>query len=73
MNKLVLNIGLLSFFLAIIYFSQRGLAIEDVVIRSFAVFVILTILLGILALLFLKAINKTSQKKSNSLANLGRK
>jgi ABC-type amino acid transport system permease subunit len=73
MNKLVLNIGLLSFFLAIIYFSQRGLAIEDIVIRSFAVFVIITILLGILALLFLKAINKTSQKKSNNLANIGRK
>ncbi len=73
MNKLVLNIGLLSFFLAIIYFSQRGLAIEDVVIRSFAVFVILTVLIGILALLFLKAINKTAQKKSNNLANIGRK
>lgn len=73
MNKIVLNIGLLSFFLSIIYFSQRGLSIEDVIIRSFAVFVILTILLGILALTFLKAINKTSQKKSENLANIGRK
>jgi hypothetical protein len=66
MNKIILNIGLLSFFLSIIYFSQRGLSVEDVVIRSFAVFVILTILIGILALTFLKAINKTSQKKAKT-------
>lgn len=73
MNKIVLNIGLLSFFLAIIYFSQRGMSMEDVIVRSFAVFIVLTILLGILALIFLKAINKTSQKKSENLANIGRK
>ncbi len=73
MNKIVLNIGLLSFFLSLIYFSQRGLVLEDIILRSFAVFVILTILLGILALLFLKAINKSSQKKSENLANIGRK
>ncbi len=63
MNKIILNVGLLSFFLAIIYFSQRGLLVEDVILRSFAVFIIITILLGILALAFLKAINKTAQKK----------
>lgn len=73
MNKIILNVGLLSFFLSIIYFSQRGLSLEDVVLRSFAVFIIITLLLGILALTFLKAINKTAQKKSETLANLGRK
>jgi hypothetical protein len=73
MNKIILNIGLLSFFLSIIYFSQRGLGLEDIFVRSFAVFIILTILLGILALTFLKAINKTSQKKNENLANAGRK
>ena len=73
MNKIVLNIGLLAFFLSIIFFSQKGLPIEQVILKSFAIFVILTTLLGILVLLFLRAINKTSQKKSENLANIGRK
>ena len=63
MNKIVLYFGLLIFCLSIIIFSQQGLPIVDVLIRSLTVFVVITIMLSVLAIAFLKAINKASMEK----------
>ncbi|MBU2492251.1 MAG: hypothetical protein KJ571_06460 [Bacteroidetes bacterium] len=63
MNKIVLYFGLLVFFISIIIFSQQGLLIHDVLLRSIAVFIVVTIMLSILAIAFLKAINKATMDK----------
>ncbi len=62
MNKIVLQFGLLVFFISIIFFSQKGFEILDVIVRSLTIFTVVTIMLSILALAFIKAINRTSQK-----------
>lgn len=63
MNKIVLYFGLLVFFLSIIIFSQQDLQIHEVLLRATAIFIVITIMLSILAIAFLKAINKTSMEK----------
>ena len=63
MNKIVLYFGLLVFFISIIIFSQQDLQIVDVLLRSVSVFIVVTIMLSILAIAFLKAINKASMEK----------
>ena len=68
MNKIVLNFGLLIFFITIIIFSQKGMLIQDILIRSFVVFFVVTVMFSILTLTFIKAINKSSiekQKRTN--------
>ncbi|NLT50059.1 MAG: hypothetical protein GXX85_03980 [Ignavibacteria bacterium] len=67
MNKIVLNLGLLVFFLSVIFYSQQGLMIEDVLLRSFILFFVVTLLLGIIVLAFIKAINKTAISKGKNL------
>ncbi len=67
MNKIVLNIGLLIFFVSIIIFSQQGMQIEDILIRSFIVFFVATLMLTVLALSLIKAINKTATEKKKKL------
>ncbi len=66
MNKIILNIGLLIFFISIIIFSQQGMLVEDILIKSFIIFFIATVLLAILALTFIKAINKASIDKQKN-------
>lgn len=74
MNKIVIHVGLLVFFLAIIFFAQSGLPVEQVLLRSFLVFIFVTIMLGIISLLIIKSINKALYKKKDELAqNLGGK
>ncbi len=63
MNKIIIQFGLLVFFLAVIFFIQKGFPLEDVLIRSFIIFIVITLLLGLLSLLFIRAINKTSYDK----------
>jgi len=63
MNKIILNVGLLIFFISIIIFSQQGMLVEDVLIKSFVIFFVATLMLTILALSFIRAINKTSIEK----------
>ncbi|MGD8777624.1 MAG: hypothetical protein PVH88_01535 [Ignavibacteria bacterium] len=67
MNKIVLNFGLLVFFLSIVVYSQQGLMIEDILIKAFVIFVVVTIMLSILAIAFLKAINRASLEKGKQL------
>ena len=66
MNKIVSNFGLLVFFISIIFFTQRGLELEDILLRSFIIFIVVTLMLGILVLAFIKAINKASVQKAKS-------
>lgn len=63
MNKIILNVGLLIFFISIIIFSQQGMLVEDILIKSFIIFFIATLMLTVLALSFIRAINKTSIEK----------
>lgn len=63
MNKIILNVGLLIFFLSVIVFSQQGMLVEDVLLKSFIIFFVATLMLTILALSFIRAINKTSIEK----------
>jgi hypothetical protein len=64
MNKIIMNIGLLLFFLAVIFFSQRELPVQDVLLRSFAIFICGTAMLAILGIIFIRSINKTALNKS---------
>ncbi|MDA3861791.1 MAG: hypothetical protein PF445_11265 [Melioribacteraceae bacterium] len=74
MNKIVMNVGMLFFFLSVIFFSQMNLSLIDILVRSFAVFIFLTSMLGILALVFIRSINKKSFAKGNDFSeNLGGK
>lgn len=68
MNKIIMNLGLLFFFLAIIFFSQRELPLYDVLIRSFTVFIFLTVMLTILGIVFIRSINKRAISKTNDLS-----
>lgn len=73
MNKIVFNIGLLIFFVSVIYFSQRSLPIEDIIIRSMVVFVAATIMISFMTILFIRAINKTAiSRRKNISENIGR-
>jgi predicted membrane channel-forming protein YqfA (hemolysin III family) len=63
MNKIIVHIGLLLFFISIIIFSQQGMLVEDVLLKSFIIFFVATLMLTILALSFIRAINKTSVEK----------
>lgn len=67
MNKIVVNFGLLVFFVAIIFFTQQGLSIEDVLLKSFIIFFSVTITLGLLTIAFIKAINKASEERAKKL------
>jgi len=58
MNKILLQFGLLIFCFSLIFFSQRGMPLQDVVIKSFIVFVSLTIVISVVALFIIKMINK---------------
>lgn len=74
MNKIVLQIGLLVFFLSLIYFGQRNLDYTEVLLRSFVLFVFATLSLSVLTILFIKSINKAStQKTSEIVKNNNRK
>ena len=66
MNKIILNVGLLIFFLSIIIFSQQGMLVEDVLLKSFIIFFVATLMLTVLALSFIRAINKTSIEKQKN-------
>jgi hypothetical protein len=63
MNKIILQTGLLVFFFSVIYFTQRGMALEKILLNSFAIFIILTSMLSIIVIGIIKAINKNSLNK----------
>ena len=63
MNKIILQTGLLIFFFSVIYFTQRGLGIEKILVNSFVIFIIVTAMLSIIVLGIIKAINRNSLNK----------
>lgn len=67
MNKIVLNFGLLVFFISLIIFSQNGADLKQVLIKSFVVFFVITFMFSILAIIFIKAINKASVERVKKL------
>lgn len=67
MNKIILNIGLLFFFLSVIFFAQREIPFYDVLFKSFAIFFFITLVLTILSIVFIKSINKKTLNKSQQL------
>lgn len=70
MNKIIYRIGLLFFSLSIIFFVQRGMPLLDVLIRSLIVFILSLLLIGSVALIFMKAINQNKiQNENNSSQN----
>lgn len=73
MNKILLQIGLLFFFLSLIFFSQLGLPIIDVLLRSFIIFIALTVMISLLTILFIRSVNKASQEKADLENNLSGK
>lgn len=67
MNKIILNFGLLVFFFSIIFFTQKGLSIEKVLLNSFAIFILLTTMLSLIVIGLIKAINKNSLDRLESM------
>jgi hypothetical protein len=58
MNKVLIQFGLLIFCFSLIFFSQRGMPLQDVLMKSFIVFISLTIVLSVVTLFVFKMINK---------------
>lgn len=67
MHKIVLQFGLLVFFLSIIFFSQQELGVLIILARSFVVFAVVTIMISLMILAFIKAVNKTSNDREEKL------
>jgi hypothetical protein len=63
MNKIILQTGLLVFFFSVIYFTQRGMTLERILLNSFVIFIILTLMLSVIVIGIIKAINKNSLNK----------
>ncbi len=66
MKKIIFNVGLLVFFVSVIIFSQQGMLVQDVLLKSFIVFFVVTLMLTILAITFIKAVNKISIEKQKN-------
>ncbi len=64
MNKIVLNFGLLVFFLSMMFFSAQNLPVLDVLLRSFALFIVVTVMTAILVMVFFKSVGKAIYKKA---------
>ncbi|MBD3411087.1 MAG: hypothetical protein GF419_12890 [Ignavibacteriales bacterium] len=71
-HRIIIHFGILVFCISIIYFGQKDLTMPQVVLRSMLVFVIITITLSVLALVFVKTFKRfgTSGRKSDSGAGL---
>ena len=70
MNKIILQIGLLTFCVSVIFFSRSSIPFYDILLKSFAVFIIITIMGHILALLFIQSIKKISENRDDEFLNL---
>lgn len=74
MNKIIVQVGLLVFFVSVIFFAQRGMTVDQVLLRSFMIFIFVTSMLAIISILIIKSISKSATKKNNDLVqNLGGK
>lgn len=69
MNQTILHIGLLFFFLSAIFFSQRGFSIPDVLLKSFVVFIAVSIMLSFIAIILIKSAKKETQEEKEELSD----
>ncbi|HEX3073548.1 MAG TPA: hypothetical protein VHP30_08045 [Ignavibacteriales bacterium] len=69
MNKIAFDIGLLSFFISIIIFSSQKLSIIDILLRSFSIFAVVTIMVSVLILTVVKSINKLALEKQKDVTD----
>jgi energy-coupling factor transporter transmembrane protein EcfT len=67
MNKIILQFGFLTFTLAVIFFSRIGLPFYDVFIKSFLIFLAVTVMLSLVTIIFIRAVNKTSSEKNKEM------
>ncbi len=67
MNKIVLQFGLLVFFLSMFFFSQEGMDPLHTMFRSFVVFAVVTSMGSVLAIIFIRSINKSARKHDQGL------
>ena len=70
MNKIIIQIGLLTFCMSVIFFSRNSIPIYDILLKSFAVFIIITIMGHIIAILFIQSVKKLSEDKEEEYFNL---
>jgi hypothetical protein len=63
MNKIVIEIGLLIFFLSVIIFMQQGMELDTVLYRSIIIFIVVTVMISVLVITFIRAINKSFLRK----------
>jgi len=65
MQKIIIQIGLLFFFLSVIFFAKMELPLKDILIKASILFFALTIMLSVVALIIMKFINKSSYDDDN--------
>lgn len=63
MNKIILNLGFFVFFISLVLFGLQEESIVKIILQSLVVFFSVTIILSIIALIFLKMVHKTIEKK----------
>lgn len=68
MNKIILNIGLIVFCMAVVFFARMGIPLQDVILKSTLIFAIVTLMLGLIALIFLRAVSKASLGKGKNVS-----
>jgi len=69
MNKIILQFGILVFLFSVIYFTQRGMGLEKILLNSFSIFILVTIMLSVLVIALIKAINRNSFNKLNEFSD----
>jgi len=60
MTKVMFQVGLLGFFVAIVFFGTQGMPLMDMVLRSFIIFI--AVVLGQTAIFVMVASMKTAKK-----------
>ncbi len=70
MNKIILQIGALTFCISVIFFSRSEIPFYDILLKSFAIFIIIAIMGHILALLFIQSIKKLAENREEEFFNL---
>ncbi len=58
MTRKILHVSFLTFFIGLIYLSDRGMPLQDVLMKSLIIFISTVIILLVVALFILKTVNK---------------
>jgi hypothetical protein len=69
MDKIPVQIGLLLFFISMIFFSQNGMEIKDILIRSFVISLAAVILLQVTILFAAKSLGSSNEKAGTTENN----